>query len=267
MAKQNGGNNHIRLTAEEELELFKKYKEEGDTEALNKLVEGSQGWVVFIARQFIASGMELEDLIQDGNIGLIKAINNFDYTKGNRLSTFSGMYIWGEINKHVKISNVNSIKITGGDYEKMKKIYDFSSDYLDKNGEEPSYKEIAEAVGLKPEEVIGYLDANRKPSSLDYQTDDDTSLVDLLPDDSASLEKMAEYNDKITRLHEAMDKCLKDKEKKVINMLFGLDGSPKLNKSQIANELGCTRAYVGELEKTAIRKLNRYLSYHNGSID
>ena len=267
MAKQDGNNDKSRLTAEEELELFRKYKDEGDLEARDKLVESSQGWVAFIAKKFKASGLELEDLIQDGNIGLIKAIENFDYTKGYRLNTFSGQYIWGEISKHVRGNNANFIKFTDGDYQNMKKIYEFLSDYINKNGEEPSSEEIDEAVGLKPEEVAGYLEADRAPSSLDYQTDDDTTLADLIPDDSIPIERLYEDKDKRDRLLKAMDKCLKDKERFVITKLFDMDGSGELNKSQIAEQLGVSRAYVGELEALAVRKLNRYMSNHDELSD
>ena len=246
---------NIKFTAEEELELIKKYKDEGDRDALEKLVEASQGGVVKIAEQYKFSGLEMDDLISEGNIGLIKAIENFDYTKGYRLSTFSHWYIWGEINKCVRANNAGSIKISEGDYDNIEKISKFSSDYLNKHGEEPSYEEIAEAVHLKPEEVAGYLEATRDPSSLDFQTTDDTSLVDLIPDYRIPIEEYFEDKDKYDRLLKVMDKCLDDREKFVITKVFDLDGSGGMNKSQIAKELGVSKQFVGEVEAKAVHKI------------
>jgi RNA polymerase primary sigma factor len=258
----------IKLTAEEELELIKKYKDEGDRDALEKLVEGSQESVECIAGQFIKlSGLEMEDLISEGNIGLIKAIEKFDYTKGYRLSTFSEKYIWGEIVKYLKANNANSIKITDSDNENIEKISKFLSDYQNKHGEEPSYEEIAKAVHLKPEEVAGYLEATRDPSSLDFQTTDNTSLGDLIPDYRIPIEEYFEDKDKYDRLLKVIDECLDEREKFVITKAFDLDGSGRMKKSQIAEELGVSKQFVGEVEAKAVRKINRYIFFKNETFD
>lgn len=249
---------HI-LSREEEQSLFKKYKETKDTDAYDKIIRCNQGLVTSIAKDYIRPDLEIEDLVSEGNIGLMKAVEKFDYRKGFKFSTYAVWWIKQGIIRYLN-NESRTIRIPVHAQEKLIKINSFIKQYVDEHGTEPSYEEIGVAIGASEENVKFYITSSEKPSSLQKTVGEDgTEIIEFIPDDEPTPQEQAELNDRDARLRRAVDNYLDEKERFVIRTRFGLDGYKRYTLSEVGDMMGLTRERVRQIEKKALIRLRHRL--------
>ena len=243
------------LTIEEEAEIAKRIAE-GDTEARNILVEANLRLVVSIAKKYVGRGMSFLDLIQEGNSGLIKAVEKFDYTKGYKFSTYATWWIKQAITRALADQS-RTIRIPVHMVETMHKIQRYSRQILQEKGHEASAEEIAELSGMTAERVLKIIQMAQEPISIDSPVgeDEESSIGEFIAD-SASPEPDEIVGETILReqISEVL-KTLTPREENVIKMRFGLlDGVPK-TLEEVGREFNITRERIRQIEAKALRKL------------
>ena len=247
------------LTREEEATLFHLWQNEHDEEARDLLVRCNQGLVRSIARSFYGYGVEMDDLISEGNLGLLTAIDKFDSSMGNKFSTYAVEWIRQKMQRYIN-EGKNTVSLPVHVAEKVNKINRFKSKYFTDNGCEPTTEEIADGTNMTVEEVNKAVKAYISCVSLQTSVgEDEDELGEFLADENSSFEQdveMAEFNQLVS---EAMDKVLNAKEKKAIEMRLGLNGSAEHNYPQIGEALGITPQGAKQLIDRAFKKLRKIL--------
>ena len=247
-----------RLTSEK-LDSFlagiRKYEREIDAYK-DHLVKSNLRLVISIAKKYQNRGLSLEDLIQEGNIGLIKAINRFNFDKGNKLSTYSTWWIKQAIARSLE-EKVRVIRLPSHVIEVLRKIKKVSSRYLLENGKAPADKKVAKDVGISIKDFRFYNSLSLYSYSLDKTLDEngDTELYQILPNKNASnpvenIDKLL-LEDKV----EALLAKLNLKEKEVIRLRFGLGGTARKTLEEIGKEFDLTRERIRQIERNALHKL------------
>ena len=243
------------LTAEEELDLAMRM-EAGDIEAKKKLAEANLRLVVSIAKRYVGRGMSLLDLIQEGNLGLIKAVEKFDYKKGFKFSTYATWWIRQAITRAIA-DQARTIRIPVHMVETINKLIRVSRQLLQELGREPTPAEIGKEMGFSEEKVREIQKISQDPVSLETPIgeEEDSHLGDFIPDEDAPAPaEAASYTLLKEQLSEVLG-TLTEREEKVLRLRFGLDDGRTRTLEEVGKEFNVTRERIRQIEAKALRKL------------
>ena len=251
------------LTAEEELRLAERIRQ-GDKEAREQMIKANLRLVVKIARDYEGIGLPLLDLISEGNIGLMKAVERFDPAKGAKLSTYASWWIKQSM-KRALANQSKTIRLPVHLIDKISKMRRCAMQLQDQLGREPTDDELAQELGVASARVAQLRMASTRPASLDgpIAGDETTSLGELVPDEKAESPDEQLEGKNVLRMVQQLVQSLSPREARILRARFGLDGSPQASLDEVGRALGVTRERIRQLQQTALAKLRKMIERRN----
>jgi len=243
------------LTSDQEIDIAKRMAD-GDEEAKQQLAEANLRLVVSVAKRYVGRGMQFLDLIQEGNLGLIKAVEKFDYTKGFKFSTYATWWIRQAITRAIA-DQARTIRIPVHMVETINKVKKVQSQLLHQNGHEPSADEIAAEIDMPVDKVREIMRVAQEPVSLETPIgeEEDSHLGDFIPDNDAPAPADAASHTMLREQLSDVLSTLTPREAKVLKLRFGLEDGRSRTLEEVGKEFNVTRERIRQIEAKALRKL------------